>query len=338
MHQKRVVYFDLLNICAALAVVFLHCNGNVHVFSDSLAWKQALIIEVCMYWAVPIFFMLSGANLMGYREKYSTSVFFKKRILRTAIPFLAWSLICAIEKGISPMKIGFRTFINQIFTCQIESIYWFFIPLFSIYLALPILSLLKEHRKILWYMAGGALLLHSVLPSLFSYIGLDWNGHLSMLTVGGYLIFPILGYLFATTDFTRWQRIGIYLLGFFGAGLRFGMTLYLSLKNNTLNRMFFDYLGYYSVFLACAVFVFFKYCPLVHKIATSEKACKVLKTLSGCSFGVYLMHMIIFRFFERFLTPFTWQWRLLMPFAIYAIALGVTYLLKKIPGVRVIIA
>ena len=96
MHQKRVVYFDLLNICAALAVVFLHCNGNVHVFSDSLAWKQALIIEVCMYWAVPIFFMLSGANLMGYREKYSTPVFFKKRILRTAIPFLAWSLICAI--------------------------------------------------------------------------------------------------------------------------------------------------------------------------------------------------------------------------------------------------
>ena len=50
------------------------------------------------------------------------------------------------------------------------------------------------------------------------------------------------------------------------------------------------------------------------------------------------MHMIIVRFFERFLTPFTWQWRLLMPFAIYAIALGVTYLLKKIPGVRVIIA
>lgn len=78
MHQKRVAYFDLLNICAALAVVFLHCNGNVHVFSDSLAWKQALIIEVCMYWAVPIFFMLSGANLMGYRENIPHPSFLRK--------------------------------------------------------------------------------------------------------------------------------------------------------------------------------------------------------------------------------------------------------------------
>lgn len=69
MHQKRVAYFDLLNICAALAVVFLHCNGNVHVFSDSLAWKQALIIEVCMYLGRPDLFHAFRRKFNGISRK-----------------------------------------------------------------------------------------------------------------------------------------------------------------------------------------------------------------------------------------------------------------------------
>lgn len=36
MEQKvssgRILYFDLLNIAAALGVVYLHCNGMVHSF------------------------------------------------------------------------------------------------------------------------------------------------------------------------------------------------------------------------------------------------------------------------------------------------------------------
>ena len=57
--KKYVLYYDLLNICACLCVIFMHCNGIVHGFSDSRAWKEALIVEVLAYWAVPVFFMIS---------------------------------------------------------------------------------------------------------------------------------------------------------------------------------------------------------------------------------------------------------------------------------------
>lgn len=337
MAKKRVIYFDLLNIVAALSVVFLHCNGIVHTFSDTLAWKQALIIEVVCYWAVPVFLMLSGANLMGYREKYSTKDFFKKRFLRTVIPFVAWTLIVAMEKRINPFSIGIRTFIDRCFGTSIEAIYWFFIPLFAVYFSMPVLSLLKDNRRILWYMAGGALMLHSILPSLFRYIGLQWNGSLSMMTVGGMLIFPIVGYLFATTDFTKKQRLIIYALGLGGAVLRYAMTYLLSMRDGAINKSFFGYASYYSVFLACAVFVFFKYLPLSDFIAARPRLQKCLTTLSGCSLGVYLIHMILYRFLDNYIPTACWQWRLLVPFLIYALAVGIVWLLKKIPVVRYIV-
>lgn len=54
-HQNRIIYFDVLNIIACIAVCYLHCNGEVHVFSNSRLWKESLIIEVLCYFAVPIF-------------------------------------------------------------------------------------------------------------------------------------------------------------------------------------------------------------------------------------------------------------------------------------------
>lgn len=78
--NSRIVYFDILNIIACLAVCYLHCNGGVHSFSNTRFWKESLVIEVLCYFAVPIFIMLSGATLLKYKERYTTKQYFKKRI------------------------------------------------------------------------------------------------------------------------------------------------------------------------------------------------------------------------------------------------------------------
>lgn len=335
--KKRVLYFDVLNILASFGVIMLHCNGIAHTYSDSLAWYQALMVEVAFYWPVPIFFMLSGATLMGYRARYTTKDFFAKRCLRTVIPFIAWTLINAVYKGINPFEIGFRTFLNQCINTSIEGVYWFFIPLFAMYLAMPVLSLLKDHRRILWYMAGGAFMLTSLLPPIFGYLKLSWNGSLAMLTAGGYLLYTLLDYLLATTDLNKKQRLLIYGLGIFGAVLRYGMTVLLSRQDGAINKTFFSYKEYYAVFLAVAVFVFFKYFKPLDKLAEHPKVAGAIKTISGCSFGIYLMHMIIYRELAKLIPAGCWEWRLLVPFLIYAIALAVTFILKKIPLLKNIV-
>ncbi len=96
--KKRILYYDMLNIAACIAVIALHHNGLVHVFTGDSVWKECLAAEVGFYWAVPVFLMLSGATLMGYREKYSTKVFFKKRLMRVVLPWLFWSVFFLIWK------------------------------------------------------------------------------------------------------------------------------------------------------------------------------------------------------------------------------------------------
>lgn len=334
MEKKRVVYYDLLNICAALCVIFLHCNGKAREYSETLGWYQALAIEVVCYWAVPVFLMLSGATLIGYREKYSTKVFFKKRILRTLIPFVAWSLINAAVKEINIFEIGFKKFLNMLMFSQFENVYWFFPLLFSIYISIPVLAALKDNRKILWYMAGGAFILYSLLPNVFKLIGLGWNSNLTMLTVGSYLIHPILGYLIATTDFSKPQRGIIYLGGIFSAVFRYVGTVILTKQDGKINESIFSYNAFYAVLLACAVFVFFKYMPLNKFIEARPKLAKAVGTVSSCSLGVYLIHMFIIRFWRESCETDYSLWRLLAPFAVYAIALGFVFTVKKIPVLK----
>ena len=78
--SNRVIYFDILNIIAIIAVIAMHCNSIVHGKPNSTAWITSLIIECMCYFAVPLFCMLSGVTLMNYREKYDTKTFFKSEL------------------------------------------------------------------------------------------------------------------------------------------------------------------------------------------------------------------------------------------------------------------
>ncbi len=333
-------YMDVLNIISALGVVFLHCNGLVHGFLPTPAWAQALFVEVCVYWPVPIFLMLSGATLMGYRERYSTKEFFKKRFSRTVIPFVAWTVIVSFLLEISPFEIGFKEYFNLASGVQIENIYWFFVPLFSIYFAMPVISLLKDNRKILWYMFGVAFALTSVFPTLFSLFGLVWKDLFQSYTLAGFLILPVLGYLLSTSEIDKKKRILLYALGIASVAFRYIYVYKSSYSLGYLDQTLFGYsayLGFYSIFLAVAVFVFVKNSKIVEKMSQNKTVVKILKNVSACSFGVYLCHMSIMRFLDDFVSVDTYVWRLLWPFGIYLIALAFVFIMRKIPIVNKII-
>ena len=76
----------------------MHCNGIVHGNINSRAWATSLIVDCICYFAVPLFIMISGANLMKYREKYDTKTFFKKRFMKVLIPIIFWAVFMFIWK------------------------------------------------------------------------------------------------------------------------------------------------------------------------------------------------------------------------------------------------
>ena len=130
--MKKKIYIQILGVIACLAVVAMHVNGCFWQFSYDRYWITANIIECICYFAVPIFFMISGATLLNYRKRYTTAVFFKKRFGKTLVPFLIWSVISAIWYYIvyHARPEGIREVVDGILNTRYVDIYWFLLFLF----------------------------------------------------------------------------------------------------------------------------------------------------------------------------------------------------------------
>ncbi|HEX7484268.1 MAG TPA: acyltransferase [Candidatus Saccharimonadales bacterium] len=334
---ERILYFDVLNIVACMAVIFLHHNGFVHKYSPDMqfAWSQALVVEVVAFFAVPIFLMLTGATLMEYRKRYDTRTFFKKRLSRVLIPFILWSVITfaiALWQGRYMLdQLSFTGVWNIFMTSDMMSVYWFFPVIISIYLAMPILSLLtgKADRKWLWYMASIGLITYSILPPVLKLLGLSFNTSYALPLTAGFVIFPILGYLLATEKIkTKWL-IAICVAAVGALTLRYVVTYHLTLQNGSTNYLLASYQYFTGLLPAAAVFLLAKRIPWGRYI--KGKAISVLSIVSSCSLGIYLIHILVMnaelQIFQ--LADSQWIWRLLMPFLTYLICLVIVLLLKK---------
>lgn len=208
--------------------------------------------------------MISGATLFDYRERYQTGAYFKKRFLKTGLPFITWTLINLVIKvalGQMEFRPSLSGMIDLFTNTTAEQVYWFFIPLFMMYLCIPVLSLLKDYKQILAYMTAMAFLAYSVYPVCCTFLGISFNGNIQFPVAGGYLLYVILGYLLSTTDMSKKTRMFLCILGATGAGIRYISTVAWSTNSSGLNHAFWGYLSFPTVFLAVGVFVAVKYGP-----------------------------------------------------------------------------
>lgn len=196
--MKRKIYIQILGVLSCLAVVVLHTNGCFWDFSYERYWLTANLIENLCYFAVPIFFMISGATLMDYRKRYSTEEFFKKRFWKTVVPFLIWSVVGIVwmyfNYGEHP--VGILDAIQAIGMTKYVDIYWFFPTLFSVYLAMPLLSCVPEkmRKRVFAYAIAAYFIVEALLPLIFELLKMPFNSDFCMPAVAGYLVYTLLGY------------------------------------------------------------------------------------------------------------------------------------------------
>ena len=337
--KERIVYFDILNILAIIAVVALHCNGIVHNNPNRSAWDSSLIVECLFYWAVPVFLMLSGATLMKYRERYDTKTFFKKRFLRVLIPFIFWATFMFVWK-IFTKQMNFedvnsvKKLLNAFLANKEESTYYFMFNIIGIYLTMPLLSLLakEENRKTLWFTVLLFFIFNSTFPNILPLFGITYNNSLT-IQIGGYIVFVFLGYLLSTQDLKKSYRILLYISAILGLVYRYSTTFILSKLAGQVVKTTWSYTSWHSILLACAVFVFVKNLKINEKIKQNKNITNILKVVSSCSLGIYLMHKVAM-YYQTYLLIIdvtSWQWRTLGIISTYFICLIIVYILKKIP-------
>lgn len=97
--------------------------------------------------------MISGATLVDYNKRYSTKIFFMKRINKTLIPFIFWSIFglfyMLCTERMSLVAIRKRDIINAFINTEIIDSYWYFIPQFAIHLIIPFISAVAEEKRCL---------------------------------------------------------------------------------------------------------------------------------------------------------------------------------------------
>ena len=91
--HPQTFFLSLASVVSAFAVVSLHANSCFWTFdAHERYWITANFIECFFYFSVPVFFMISGATLLDFLNRYDLGTFFRKRFAKTVIPYCFWSL------------------------------------------------------------------------------------------------------------------------------------------------------------------------------------------------------------------------------------------------------
>lgn len=236
LKNKKKQYISLLSVLSAFSVVCLHTNGCFWIFSTEPYWFTANIIESIFYFAVPVFFMISGATLIDYQDRYTTKEFFIRRAKKTVIPFIIWSLIGLayrlVKKATLIEELSFKFVINGILGTSFINIYWFFTSLFCIYLCIPLFAAVaKDKRKETFtYLALAGFLVNALFPFVINVLGVDIIWPFSISVVSGSLIYAVVGYIIDNYEFSRKETVIIYVLAIIGLLMHIVGTYCLSIE------------------------------------------------------------------------------------------------------------
>lgn len=344
--KRRVLYFDLLNILACFCVVCQHTNSKFGDFQPTIGWVECAFAGVVCHWAVPVFFMLSGATLLQYRERYSTADFFKRRFSRILIPYIVWTVLLYFldkqyQQADSAIEMGKQIF-HHLLKADVMAPFWFFAHLFAIYLMMPVFSLLakKKYQKLLYYYIIICFVTKSVLPvaDLFFHTNIAQECAPFFQVFNVYLMDVFLGYILSNVSIPPKWRIAIYSFGLLAFILQFTGALAESFLSGKTSDPFSPYEYFPVTVVGAAVFVFFRYLPL-QKLENNRKASTIISKIASCSFGIYFMHVLVYRWILEldFVDVDRFIWRFPVRFAVYFICLAITAILKKIPVVKKIV-
>ena len=331
---------DLARVAAITAVVLGH---SMMLFWDfdpaSPVWAVYNLLWILIRGTLMLFFMISGTLFLD-REKLD----FKRHMRRTLhflLLFYAWSLLCnAIDTIWLHYWTGDGTFVTRVLGGYFHL--WFLPTMALCYCALPLLhGLAHANADNAW---KGALLLFAIVTAKTTLDAIpnkpDWFEALLRpydLKYFRYFVIMPLGWQFSK------RRLSGRALGILGA-----VTLAACVLFAWLNRRHALSVGaavdtfYGDLTVTAGLMACFLY-SLILKIETLPAGLTApLKTLSACSFGVYLIHPVLIdtlRSRHIDLTQYSAVWLFPLCFACFLLlSFGLSFLLLKIPGLKKLVS
>jgi len=350
--KRRKLYLDFLKILGAFLVIYNHTAGY-HYYLNHFNTPARIFITILPSSLtrinVPLFFMISGALLLGKEESYRD--LFCRRIVRFASVLFLASLTLYTAGHLRDFRLGDA--IADTLTCEVTGVYWFLFAYLGLLAALPFL------RKIAAAMSGPDFCFLVLCRFAFScmkaasYFFRLWD--LEPVGIAGDFSIP-----FVLIDFLFYPLIGYYLDRHISLesirkalpwliAIILGDTLisgsitchqYLLGERNQNYLGIFNFMSTISVFLIVR-YAFAKWEPKLQ--GTSAE--KWLTNLSMLTLGIYLTDPFLKEQLDLFEQMNTWTGgqihiiplSILYCFVSITIGACVTWLLKKLPGLKKIL-
>jgi surface polysaccharide O-acyltransferase-like enzyme len=328
----------VLRVTAAFGVVALHVISLWLRGTDpgTAAWWIADFYDATTRWCVPVFIMISGALLLDPRRFQSPGVFYRRRMGRILAPLAFWTVVylglrVCFEHDPWPLLardvVRGHPYGHLWYLYVIAGLYWI-TPLLQpfvgrasrralVWTVVSLLVAVSAHSLISTFTAGQGK--PTVFSMFIAYIPYYLCGYLLRLVVvpHGWIKYLVL------------EIVAVWLAIALGTGLFFGrVDFYLSSHHSIL-----------IILLSAGIFLL-AFGLLGQPGIDRAQSWKVLRSLDGTSFGVYLIHPLCLFVVMRSGLPTATMlgqpllWIPVVSAVIITASILLTFCFKAIPGAR----
>lgn len=347
VNRKRNHGLDLLRILSICGVVAIHVFG-VRVGAapkNGPSWWTATAIDIGFIWVVPVFIMISGALLLGsQRMLESPGKFYRKRAARILPALIAWNLIYLVgvriwlrHEELTGARILQLLYDGSVFT----QLYFLWIVV-GLYAVAPVIGLFLSMGKPSWSLwTAGILLVTSILayllPTVLSHYGIMRPINLNFLT----LWIPYTGYFVAGYALRNVRLKGLHLFWLVPAvAAMASFTIWHYGNRGVLPKV--DVLineSYFGLFVAAvSLGVFVLALSITDGMEIPQRCASAVRAMSEASFGVFLVHYVIFEVIRLNFTGVSTQHSLRALAVAYVVTLAgsfaVSVIALRIPGIK----
>ncbi|MCQ2512186.1 MAG: acyltransferase family protein [Lachnospiraceae bacterium] len=351
--EKKRIHIEAIRIFACFFVIFNHTGlDGFFLFCNypaaSFQYWFYLILSICCRVSVPLFFAVSGALLIPKEER--TKDLYLHRVLRMVIILIVISAIYYVWRyryQLSTLSFGF--FFKVLLASNHADHLWYFYSFIPFLMALPLIRVLAKnmtncHFLYMTILAIASYAIRPILEYLIWQGSTTFNGFLkfSWITANA-IIYPCIGYYMENRmDIKKVTGKKLAILWAVNVACLFlasALTLYKAKITGVCSMT--DSQTFHNVFVLVNVIALYVTARFVFdRVQTKPELQKALVTVSGTTFGIFLLHLLLMEAFKEWgvLNFFTQTLHFndmvsAMLFCLTVMAAGfvIFFLLKKIP-------
>lgn len=333
--KEKNYNLELVRMVSFILVIAIHvsnyfCRAYGEITQGEYLFSLA--IDTAARLSVPCFFMISGALLLGRDEPIRKHI---HRIVRFIIALVVWS---AVYYFWNIYYMGSSFDLKEILYVPAEAHLWYLYAMIPIYLVLPFFQLMCRNmslklEKVFLIVTTGAVLFNYVLWLMGGEAYYD----LPLIGDRIYAWYVFAGYyLYKYRRHIRISQRALVIICVLSMAATFGITWGVTAVTG---NHYEDALTYISPFVAASAVCFFLFMLRLGNahVRPGERVRKVIDLFCGCSFGIYLIHILFLDNYKKYMEPWDLSAWIAVPGLIVVIALvsfACVWVIRKIPGGR----